>query len=111
MQYKAEDRPVGVAEISKILKVAPDTVSSWQLRGRTPLPDCLINNGKTRLWKLGTILAWANSTNRNKLDLDAETAAAVLEETTITAGRLEDLINNQSKTEDQWGSIGQWDNE
>ena len=64
--YSPELTPLGVSEIAKILNVKPDTVSSWQLRHNLPQPDWYINDMKTRIWTLKTIIDWANATGRNK---------------------------------------------
>ena len=72
--YSPELTPLGVSEIAKILNVKPDTVSSWQLRHNLPQPDWYINDMKTRIWTLKTIIDWANSTGRNKKNLSYENA-------------------------------------
>ena len=72
--YNAENTPLGVSEIAKILKVKPDTVSSWQLRNNLPKPDWYINDMKTRIWTLKTIIDWANATGRNKYKLSYQSA-------------------------------------
>ena len=66
MKYDYLAMPLGVHEISKLLNVKPDTVSSWQLRKIFPKPDAYINDGKTRVWRLQTVLDWARSTGRNR---------------------------------------------
>jgi uncharacterized protein YjcR len=72
--YSPELTPLGVSEIAKILNVKPDTVSSWQLRHNLPQPDWYINDMKTRIWTLKTIIDWANATGRNKKNLSYENA-------------------------------------
>ena len=72
--YSPELTPLGVSEIAKILNVKPDTVSSWQLRNNLPKPDWYINDMKTRIWTLKTIIDWANATGRNKKNLSYENA-------------------------------------
>ena len=72
--YSPENTPLGVSEIAKILKVKPDTVSSWQLRNNLPKPDWYINDMKTRIWTLKTVIDWANATGRNKYKLSYESA-------------------------------------
>ena len=72
--YSPELTPLGVSEIAKILNVKPDTVSSWQLRHNLPKPDWYINDMKTRIWTLKTIIDWANATGRNKKNLSYENA-------------------------------------
>ena len=65
MRYDNLTMPLGVSEIALLLKVKPDTVSSWQLRGIFPRPDAYINDMKTRVWKIQTVFDWARSTGRN----------------------------------------------
>ncbi len=65
MKYDNLSMPLGVHEISILLDVKPDTVSSWQLRKIFPKPDAYINDKKTRVWKLQTVFDWARSTGRN----------------------------------------------
>tara|TARA_B100001996_G_scaffold377960_1_gene361364 strand:+ start:931 stop:1284 length:354 start_codon:yes stop_codon:yes gene_type:complete len=65
MKYDNLSKPLGVNEIAILLKVKPDTVSSWQLRKIFPKPDAYINDMKTRVWKLQTVFDWARSTGRN----------------------------------------------
>jgi hypothetical protein len=72
--YSPELTPLGVSEVAKILKVKPDTVSSWQLRNNLPKPDWYINDMKTRIWTLKTIIDWANATGRNKENFSYENA-------------------------------------
>jgi len=72
--YSPELTPLGVSEIAKILNVKPDTVSSWQLRNNLPQPDWYVNDMKTRIWTLKTIIDWANATGRNKKNLSYENA-------------------------------------
>jgi len=72
--YSPELTPLGVSEIAKILNVKPDTVSSWQLRNNLPQPDWYINDMKTRIWTLKTIIDWANATGRNKRNLSYSNA-------------------------------------
>jgi len=66
MKYDNLTMPLGVNEISILLNVKPDTVSSWQLRGIFPKPDAYINDKKTRVWKLQTVFDWARATGRNR---------------------------------------------
>ena len=65
MKYDNLTMPLGVNEVALLLKVKPDTVSSWQLRGIFPRPDAYINDMKTRVWKIQTVFDWARSTGRN----------------------------------------------
>lgn len=76
--YNAENTPLGVSEIAKILKVKPDTVSSWQLRNNLPKPDWYINDMKTRIWTIKTVIDWANATGRNKYKLSYKSAQEFL---------------------------------
>ena len=66
MKYDYLAMPLGVHEISILLDVKPDTVSSWQLRKIFPKPDAYINDNKTRVWRLQTVFDWARNTGRNR---------------------------------------------
>lgn len=107
--YKAEERPIGVSEVSVILNVKPDTVSSWQLRGITPKPDCLINKGRTRLWKVQTILDWASATGRNKEGLNADAAETLLEASNINGKTISDISSKVTEFKDDWGNLGDYE--
>tara|TARA_B100000029_G_scaffold450248_1_gene474076 strand:- start:9 stop:362 length:354 start_codon:yes stop_codon:yes gene_type:complete len=70
MKYDNLSKPLGVSEIAILLKVKPDTVSSWQLRKIFPKPDAYINDMKTRVWKLQTVFDWARNTGRNNRNFE-----------------------------------------
>ena len=68
--YNADDHPLGVSEVAIVLSVKPDTVSSWQIRKIMPIPDALINDGRTRLWRVKTVLDWSSETSREQLSIE-----------------------------------------
>lgn len=103
--FKIEDLPVGVSEVSIILNVKPDTVSSWQLRNIMPTPDAYINKGRTRLWRVQTVIEWANATNRNKANIGCDDAWQMLGERKFTA---ESYYDKPEKFTDEWGSLGDY---
>ena len=63
--YSAEDYPIGVTEIATLLDVKKATVSQWLQRNVLPKPDASVNGGRTKIWKMQTIVKWANATGRN----------------------------------------------
>ncbi len=50
------DEPVGLAEISELLGVPPNTVTSWRQRGQLPEPRWQLRSGP--LWLSSEIAAW-----------------------------------------------------
>lgn len=109
--YKPEDQPLGVHEIAIILNVQPDTVSSWQIRKIMPIPDTLINKGRTRLWRVEKILDWASATGRNPKGIDSSEAVELLHQSgsqNKNGRKLEDFTSAASGFDDQWGNLGDY---
>jgi len=98
MVYKAEDFPVSVNEVAEILNVEPATVSTWKSRKLMPKVDALLNKGTTRVWRIQTIIEWANATGRNPQRLTIDQAFRGLIGETRTDNEDQDVNN--------WDSIG-----
>ena len=106
--YNSNDLPLGVSEVAIVLSVKPDTVSSWQLRKIMPVPDAIINDGRTRLWRMETILDWASATGRNPKGIDSSKGAQLLASNNTNGKKVEDFTSKASKFDDQWGSLGDY---
>jgi hypothetical protein len=102
MVYKPNEFPVSVNEVAEILDVEPATVSTWKSRKLMPKPDALLNKGTTRVWRIDTILEWANATGRNpkRLSVDKAYIRAV-------GGQIEGWNEEVVRElDDNWDSIG-----
>lgn len=106
--YKPEDIPLGVSEVAIVLSVKPDTVSSWQIRKQMPIPDSLINDGRTRLWRMQTILDWASATGRNNANLNYIQGMHKLLNNDNNGKKVEDFTSKASKFDDQWGDLADY---
>lgn len=106
--YQPQDLPLGVSEVAIVLSVKPDTVSSWQIRNIMPVPDTLINKGRTRLWRMETILDWASATGRNPKGIDSSEGASILQQYNTNGKKLEDFTSRAAKFDDQWGNLGDY---
>lgn len=62
---------VGLKEIAELLEVAPRTPHTWAHRGVLPTADHPSVNGY-QAWDRGTILVWANRTDRLPESLEGE---------------------------------------
>lgn len=98
MVYKPEDFPVSVNEVAEILNVEPATVSTWKSRKLMPKVDALLNKGTTRVWRIQTIIEWANATGRNPQRLSIDQAFRSLIGETRT--------DNEDQNASSWDSIG-----
>ena len=63
------DNLCGINEVAELLDVTPNQVSVWAYRKKLPLPDVLLNNGKTQIWLRENILSWASDTGRLPADV------------------------------------------
>ena len=102
MVYKPNEFPVGVNEVAEILNVEPATVSTWKSRKLMPKVDALLNKGTTRIWRIETILEWANATGRNldKLTIEQAYIRAIGDNIeSFNKETVRDIDNN-------WDSIG-----
>ena len=104
--FNPEDHPLGVSEVAIILSVKPDTVSSWQIRKMMPVPDALINDGRTRLWRTQTVLDWASATGRNEKGIDSSEAVSLLAAYDNNGKNIDDFTSRASGFDDQWGDLG-----
>ena len=104
--YNADDHPLGVSEVAIVLSVKPDTVSSWQIRKIMPIPDALINDGRTRLWRVKTVLDWASATGRNEKGIDTREAVSLLAAHDNKGTNIDDFTSRAAGFDDQWGDLG-----
>tara|TARA_R100001460_G_scaffold62858_1_gene103078 strand:+ start:989 stop:1234 length:246 start_codon:yes stop_codon:yes gene_type:complete len=63
------DSLCGINEVAELLDVTPNQVSVWAYRNKLPIPDVLLNNGKTAIWIRENILSWASDTGRLPADV------------------------------------------
>lgn len=63
------DQLLGINEVAELLEVTPNQVSVWAHRSKLPVPDVLLNNGKTQVWLRDTILEWASDTGKLPLNI------------------------------------------
>jgi len=104
--FNPEDHPLGVSEVAIVLSVKPDTVSSWQIRKMMPVPDALINDGRTRLWRTQTVLDWASATGRNEKGIDSREAVSLLAAYDNKGKNIDDFTSRAAGFKDQWGDLG-----
>jgi len=53
------DELLGINEVAELLDVRPNQVSVWAHRSKMPIPDVVLNGGRTPVWVRDTIINWA----------------------------------------------------
>jgi len=72
MNNQVLDQLMGVNEVAEFLKVEPNLISTWIFRKKMPVPDVVLNKGKTQVWLRDTIISWATDTGKLPLDVEVD---------------------------------------